>query len=191
MRMQPLEPRRVRYPRGAYGWVDLAVITGGYIERLGSKAALTYLFLCSVGNTQGLSCWSRRRLSQVLGLSPDDVDGAFLKLTAADLVATNGRVVQILPLETTGPCRGGRSLAPDVERPAPVCAIAGDELSDAGIVTEVSEEEVRAQESEARRHLAKIQNAPRLETIRRVARSFALISKAAEPHSSKAVDGRG
>jgi hypothetical protein len=192
MRLQPLEPRRVRYPRGAYGWVDLRVVTNGFIERLGPKTALTYLFLCSVGNTQGLSCWSRQRISQVLGLNLDDVDGALLKLTAADLVASNGRVVQVLPIGDSGVTRRPPRSSVDSQRPSPPPGIVRDEFDDSEISNEVSEDEILAHEPAARLCLAKIQQTPRLDTIRRVARSFALIKRrATEQHSMNGALSRG
>lgn len=98
MRMEPLEPRRVRHPRGAYGWVDLKVVTGGFLERLESGEALTYLFLCAVGNTLGISFWSTARMAQVLHLDAAVVRQALETLVATDLIAWNGRVVQVLPL---------------------------------------------------------------------------------------------
>ena len=58
MKLQPLEPRRMRRPRGAYGWVDMRAVTEGHLERLGTQTALTYLFLCTVGDTAGLSFWA-------------------------------------------------------------------------------------------------------------------------------------
>src|SRR5579863_8773160 len=102
MRVQPLEPRRVRYPRGAYGWVDLKVVTSGVLEEVGPDAAFTYLFLCAVGNMQGVSFWSRQRMAQTLGLSPDSVEVAIQKLRERDLVAANGKAVQVLPLPAPG-----------------------------------------------------------------------------------------
>lgn len=105
MRMQPLEPRRVRHPRGAYGWVDLKVITDGCLERLELAEALTYLFLCSVGNTLGISFWSTNRMARVLHLDPGVVKRALEVLVIADLIAWNGRVVQVLPVPECAPAR--------------------------------------------------------------------------------------
>lgn len=97
-RPDPPEPGRVRTPRGAYGWVDLRVVTAGWLEKLGPQTALTYLFFCTVGNSQGVSFWGRGRIGQTLGLSRESVEEAVKQLRAARLVATREQVVQVLPL---------------------------------------------------------------------------------------------
>lgn len=98
MRLQPLEPRRVRRPRRAWGWVDLRVVTQGHLEEVGTAASLLYLFLCAVGDTAGLSFWSRARIGRILGLDEEVIHDAFDKLVVADLIARQGQVVQVLPL---------------------------------------------------------------------------------------------
>lgn len=98
MKLQPLEPRRVRRPRGAYGWVDLRAVTQGHLEKVGTAAALTYLFVCSVGDTAGLSFWSRERMGRILGLDEEVLQEALGKLVAADLIARQGQIVQVLPV---------------------------------------------------------------------------------------------
>ena len=108
MRVQPLEPRRVRYPRGPYGWIELKVVTGGVFQEVGSDAAFTYLFLCAVGNRDGVSFWSRQRMAQTLGLSSDATEAAIRKLQARDLIAANGRVIQVLSLPALGGAGGGQ-----------------------------------------------------------------------------------
>lgn len=169
MRLQPLEPRRVRYPRGAYGWVDLKVVTGGVLERIGSEAAFTYFFLCAVGNMQGVSCWSTWRTARLLGLSRDCVEAAIQKLSAADLIATNGRVIQVLPVDSIS--AGGVKV--DQLSAAMVAATPDSteaEVDDA----EVDEAEVQAHESEARHRLSKMTPRPLPASVHRVARALAI-----------------
>src|SRR5258707_4765528 len=101
MRVEPLEPRRIRHPRGAYGWADLRVATEGHLASLGSQGALVYLFLCTVGNRAGISFWSRVRMAKVLNLTPAEINSALATLIAADLIVTNDRVIQVLPLPDT------------------------------------------------------------------------------------------
>lgn len=110
MRLQPLEPRRVRKPRGAWGWIDLRAVTQGHLERVGTAAALTYLFLCSVGDTAGLSFWSRDRMGRILGLDGESIQKALSMLVDANLIARQGQIVQVLPIpEGTSPCDGSDS----------------------------------------------------------------------------------
>lgn len=167
MRMQPLEPRRVRHPRGAYGWVDLKVVTGGVLERIGSEAGFTYLFLCAVGNMQGVSCWSVGRTARLLGLPLDRVEAAIQKLAAADLIARNGGVIQVLPLEST--IAGGikvNQLSPAVVAPTP-----GSPDVEA---VEVAAEELQVHEPEARRRLSKMTLRPSQASVNRVAKALAI-----------------
>lgn len=98
MKLQPLEPRRVRRPRGAWGWVDLRAVTQGHLEKVGTSAALTYLFLCSVGDTAGLSFWGHERMARVLGLDKEAIHQALDRLVATDLIARQGQIVQVLPI---------------------------------------------------------------------------------------------
>ena len=73
MRVEPLEPRRIRYPKGAYGWVELRMVTDGHLQALDPSCALVYLFLCTVGNREGISFWSRSRTARTLNLSLETV----------------------------------------------------------------------------------------------------------------------
>ena len=88
----------MRRPRGAYGWVDMRAVTEGHLERLGTQTALTYLFLCTVGDTAGLSFWSHERMARILGLDRRAVQAAIDTLVATDLIACQGQIVQVLPL---------------------------------------------------------------------------------------------
>ena len=175
MRVQPLEPRRVRYPRGAYGWVDLKVVTSGVLERVGSEAAFTYLFLCAVGNTQGVSFWSTVRMARTLGLALGAVEAAVQKLQDAGLIATNGRVIQVLPLETeVQEQQGNRGVLVAAAATTPASPPAVDRPQDVELTVELTESEIRLQEAEARRRLAKITSRVCSERVRQVARALAL-----------------
>lgn len=172
MRVQPLEPRRVRYPRGAYGWVDLKVVTSGTLERVGSEAALTYLFLCAVGNVQGVSFWSTLRMARTLGLALGAVEAAIQKLQAAGLITTNGRVIQVLPLETEvlGP---GQPRNPGA-RVTLATATASPPAADHQQDVELTDGEIELQVDVARQRLAKITSRVSPERVRQVARALAL-----------------
>lgn len=123
MRMELLEPRRVRRPRGPYGWVELKVVTGGFLERLASNEALTYLFLCTVGNALGLSFWSTNRIGRILHLQTATVTDALEALVTAGLIAWNGRVVQVLPLPSEG-VQSGTDRHPLEQRKRPIASVA-------------------------------------------------------------------
>lgn len=124
-RPDPPVPGQVRTPRGAYGWVDLRVVTAGWLEKLGPQTALTYLFFCTVGNSQGVSFWGRGRIGQTLGLSRESVEEAVKQLRAARLVATREHIVQVLPLPVEEP----REVAPSAAAASPEPDIILDEAT--------------------------------------------------------------
>jgi hypothetical protein len=176
MQVQPLEPRRVRYPRGAYGWVDLKIVTGGVLQSIGPEAAFTYLFLCAVGNTQGVSFWSEWRMAQILGLPLEAVQAALRKLHERDLIATNGRVIQVLPLVSSEqavaePDRSTATTGPTVAVTARGTSRTPEEPSAS---VDLGEAEIQRHEAEARRRLAKITSRVCPDRVRQVARALAL-----------------
>lgn len=182
MRAEPLEPRRIRYPKGAYGWVELRIVTEGHLRGLGPEAALVYLFLCTVGNREGISFWSRARISQMLNLTPEEVDTALATLITADLIAANDRIVQVLPVPDG--CR--RHLdAPhgphDSQKARPTDKVGSHATTRVQINSEpaepaVSDDEIRAHEPQARAHIARFYGTrqPSTGVVRALARSLAL-----------------
>jgi len=169
MRVEPLEPRRIRYPKGAYGWIDLRIVTEDHIQALDPSSALTYLFLCTVGNREGISFWSRSRMARTLSLSLETVDAALLALTGAGLIAATERIVQVLPV----PARGtSQSAALQPTTPPPTAAPPPATHAR----REPSEEEIRNQESQARADIARFYGAraPSAGVVRALARSLAL-----------------
>lgn len=196
MRIEPIEPRRVRFPRGAYGWVDLKIVTGGYLERLGPETSLTYLFLCAVGNVQGISFWSRQRMAKSMGLSSEAVAAALGRLQDEDLIAFNGRVVQVLPLAAATPATPPASDAPLSPSPAPspvaVCCPSVQAPPPAESV--VDEGSIRACEPEALRALAGILGDRTFNpvVVRALAKSIALRGRrGTAPRSDERSDRRG
>lgn len=177
MRVQPLEPRRVRYPRGPYGWIELKVVTGGVLQEVGSDAAFTYLFLCAVGNRDGVSFWSRQRMAQTLGLSSDATEAAIRKLQERDLIAANGKVIQVLSL----PALGGPGCGQVADRagtagvaPGAASRRASVAADNADVVAALDETEIQYHEAEARRRLVKITSRVCSERVRQVASALAL-----------------
>lgn len=187
MRVELLEPRRIRCPRGAYGWVDLRIVTDGFLERLGRDAALTYLFFCSVGDRQGLSFWGRSKMARVLGMDPPAIQSALDKLVVANLVAARDRVVQVLPVPhpaaepaVVGETPGGSSIGA-----SSAAQSAGSTASRQLSESDLTEDEITAQEIQARAQIALFlgRQEPSAAAIRGVARGLALKArKAAGDH---------
>lgn len=188
MKLQPLEPRRMRRPRGAWGWIDLKAITQGHVEKVGPAAALTYLFLCSVGDTAGLSFWSRERMSRVLGLDAEMIHEALDKLVAADLIARQGQVIQVLPIPgVTTPVVvpahrpspwSATSSSPEDTPPAamPQPVVAPEEPAPPAREPELSADELRACEGQARAQIARFNGhrEPSASVVQALSRSLAL-----------------
>ncbi len=87
-----------RIPRG-FSWVDHRLVREHYVERCSHGALALYLFLVTVSDAEGLSWWSERSLSDRLGMPVDRVRQARAELEAADLVAFEQPLWQILDLE--------------------------------------------------------------------------------------------
>ena len=169
MRVEPLEPRRIRYPKGAYGWVDLRIVTEGHLQALDPSSALTYLFLCTVGNREGISFWSRSRMARTLSLSQEAVDAALRTLTGAGLIAATERIVQVLPVpvpSASEPAAPQTTTPPPTTTPSPPTQAHRD----------LSEEEILSHEAEARARIARFYGTrkPSADVVRALARSLAL-----------------
>lgn len=168
MRVEPLEPRRIRYPKGAYGWIDLRMVTEGHLLALDPESALVYLFLCTVGNREGISFWSRSRIARTLHLSPETVDAALHALTKADLIAATERIVQVLPVPARGAAQtaASRAMTPPPTKVPPASPPA---------LREPSEDEIRAHEPHARAQFARFLGTrkPSASAMRALARSLA------------------
>lgn len=172
MRVEPLEPRRIRCPRGAYGWVDLRIVTQGHLARLGPQAALVYLFLCTVGDRAGISFWSRIRMAKLLTLTPESLHTALATLIAADLIAATERVVQVLPLPDSQPDRQD----PRLTKPTAPTETIPPTTPPAPTEADVSDELARAHEAQARARIARFYGTrePSSGAVRALARSLAL-----------------
>jgi len=98
MSINALEPLRVRQPVGAWGWTDLRIVTEDHLIDLTTKAGYTYLFLCAVGNRHGVSFWPVARIAAILGFPDEEISEALAELQEHNLIAREGKVVQVLPV---------------------------------------------------------------------------------------------
>lgn len=95
----PVCPDRVReVPRG-FSWVDHRLVREHYIEKCSHAALALYLFVVTVSDARGVSWWSERSLAARLGMEVDRLRQARAELQAAELVAYEHRVWQVLPLK--------------------------------------------------------------------------------------------
>jgi len=89
---------RIRKVPSGFGWVDHRVVREHYVERCSHGALALYLFLITVSDSEGVSWWSERSLSTRLGMDIDRLRQARSELEAADLVAYEHPVWQVLEL---------------------------------------------------------------------------------------------
>jgi hypothetical protein len=68
------------------------------VERCSHGALALYLFLVAVADGDGVSWWSERSLSSRLGMDCDRLRQARAELEAADLVAFESGIWQLLQL---------------------------------------------------------------------------------------------
>lgn len=95
----PLVRDRIRRIGPGFGWVDHRLVREHYIEHCSHGALALYLFLIVVADADGVSWWSERSLGVRLGLDTDRLRQARAELEAADLVAFEHPVWQVLELK--------------------------------------------------------------------------------------------
>lgn len=99
---EPVCRERVRrIPRG-FSWIDHRLVREHYVEKCSLAALALYLFVLTVSDAQGLSWWSERSLATRLGVDVDRIRQARAELEAADLVAFEHPVWQVLELAGGG-----------------------------------------------------------------------------------------
>ena len=94
---------RVRKIPTQFSWVDHRLVRERYIERCDAHAAALYLFLVVVSDGEGVSWWSERSLAARLGMEADRLRQARAELEAAELVAYEAPVWQVLELKGVAP----------------------------------------------------------------------------------------
>lgn len=99
---EPVCRDRVRQIPHGFSWVDHRLVREHYVEKCSLAALSLYLFVVTVSDAQGLSWWSERSLAARLGVDVDRLRQARAELEAANLVAFEHPVWQVLELEGGG-----------------------------------------------------------------------------------------
>jgi hypothetical protein len=79
--------------------VDQRLVRDRFIESLSHPAAALYLFLVTVGDSQGLSYYSDASLMTRLSMDVGALDAARRDLIASGLIAFSAPLYQVLPLD--------------------------------------------------------------------------------------------
>jgi hypothetical protein len=94
-------PQRERQLPAHWSWIDHRLVREDYMKGCSPRAWTLYLFLLCVGDAQGLSYYSDRSAARALGWSTDQLGAARAQLIAADLVAYQKPLYQVLELGST------------------------------------------------------------------------------------------
>ena len=98
MQKQILRPDRLRQIPAQFSWIDQRLVRDQFLRR-GDPAAWTlYLALVTVADAQGLSYYSDNTLGRLLKLDGLQLAQARQQLVAADLVAYQKPLYQVLAL---------------------------------------------------------------------------------------------
>jgi hypothetical protein len=96
-------PERVRQIPAQFSWVDQRLVRGRHIERCDPPAAALYLFLVTVGDSQGLSYYSDGALVRWLSLTAAGLNQARADLIRGGLIAYQRPLYQVLALDSPLP----------------------------------------------------------------------------------------
>ena len=94
-----LSPQRLRRCPEQFSFVDHRLVRAGYLRRAEATAWALYLVLVTVGDEHGLSYYSDRSLARLLSLTPEQIVAARRQLLAAEAIAYEAPLYQVLALK--------------------------------------------------------------------------------------------
>ncbi len=97
--------RRRRIPK-CFNWVDPRLIRQGWLKSCSVEAWALYLFLILASDAYGLSYYSERKISGLLGIAETAFKAARFELLKADLIAWEYPLYQVLNLDRVTQARG-------------------------------------------------------------------------------------
>jgi len=95
-----LRPERRRQIPAQFSWLDHRLVRDNRLASCEAPALALYLVLVTVADAQGLSYYSEASLARLIHLTPDQVILARQQLIAADLIAYQKPLYQVLALDT-------------------------------------------------------------------------------------------
>ena len=93
-----LRPDRLRQVPAQFSWIDQRLVRDNFLRRADPAAWALYLVLATVADAQGLSYYSEATLSRLLKMDLLQLTGCRQQLVAADLVAYQKPLFQVLAL---------------------------------------------------------------------------------------------
>jgi hypothetical protein len=109
MQKKILRPDRLRQVPAQFSWLDQRLVRENFLRRAQPAAWALYLVLVTVADAQGLSYYSDATLCRLLQLEPLALAQARQQLVAADVVAYQKPLYQVLalPVITAAPAPSG------------------------------------------------------------------------------------
>lgn len=95
---EPICRDRIRRISGGFGWVDHRLVRDRYVERCSPTALAVYLFLVAVADADGVSYWGDAAICERLRLGRTELKHVRSELEAADLIAYEQPIWQLLQL---------------------------------------------------------------------------------------------
>ena len=92
-------PARLRRVPPQFNWIDPRLVRDKHFGRVSHTALALYLFLLTVADAQGLSYYSDTAIGNLLHVDVDHVHRARQELVAAQLIAYQKPLYQILSLD--------------------------------------------------------------------------------------------
>jgi hypothetical protein len=102
-----LRPDRLRRVPPQFSWLDHRLVRDNRLAACPPTALALYLVLVTVADAQGLSYYSDASLARLIQATPDQVIAARQQLLAADLIAYQKPLYQVLSLDA--PCFAQRA----------------------------------------------------------------------------------
>ena len=93
-----LRPDRLRQVPAQFSWIDQRLVRENFLRHADAAAWSLYLVLVTVADAQGLSYYSDGTLSRLLRMEGLQLAGCRQQLVAADLVAYDPPLYQVLAL---------------------------------------------------------------------------------------------
>ncbi len=93
-----INPERVRHIHGGFSFIPHRFLIDGFLDSLGQKEILLYLFLILVSDRNGLSFYSYDAICSLLQITADQYIDARNGLIEKDLIDFDGTVFQVLDL---------------------------------------------------------------------------------------------
>ena len=94
-----LRPERLRAAPSQFSWLDHRLVRERHLDRCSTEALALYLFLVTVADAQGLSYYGDASVRARLGWPGAQLDEARQALIAADLIAHEPPIYQVLSLD--------------------------------------------------------------------------------------------